>query len=162
MDWTIQVLKDMTCRKKIFFHQQGKTKLEWTPQVLQDRSIVLYEVHSHPTAWCYFTGNEVVDSVFTVLLSTNMFVGGVIGFVLDNTIPGTHLQHCCYQGWAFSGFLQQVSIARQWAIEWIFFWVEYPEIEASRAIETAKMETLNPEVLQFWADSDFYPQKSGL
>lgn len=35
------------------------------------------------------TGNDVVDQLFTVLLSTSMFVGGLIGFVLDNTIPGT-------------------------------------------------------------------------
>eukprot|EP00918_Siedleckia_nematoides_P032333 GHVU01070027.1.p1 GENE.GHVU01070027.1~~GHVU01070027.1.p1 ORF type:complete len:562 (+),score=14.78 GHVU01070027.1:91-1776(+) len=35
------------------------------------------------------TGNEVVDQLFTVLLTTSMFVGGVIGFILDNTIPGT-------------------------------------------------------------------------
>ncbi|KAK3587962.1 hypothetical protein CHS0354_014481 [Potamilus streckersoni] len=35
------------------------------------------------------TGSKIVDQIITVLLSTNMFVGGMIGFVLDNTIPGT-------------------------------------------------------------------------
>lgn len=35
------------------------------------------------------TGNDVADQILTVLLSTNMFVGGLVGFVLDNTIPGT-------------------------------------------------------------------------
>ncbi|ELU12246.1 hypothetical protein CAPTEDRAFT_174485 [Capitella teleta] len=35
------------------------------------------------------TGSNVVDNIFQVLLSTNMFVGGVTGFILDNTIPGT-------------------------------------------------------------------------
>lgn len=35
------------------------------------------------------TGSEIVDQIITVLLSTSMFVGGFIGFVLDNTIPGT-------------------------------------------------------------------------
>ena len=34
------------------------------------------------------TGNEVVDGVITVLLSTTILVGGVIGCVLDNIIPG--------------------------------------------------------------------------
>ena len=34
------------------------------------------------------TGNEVADEVITVLLSTSMFVGGTLGFLLDNTIPG--------------------------------------------------------------------------
>ena len=35
------------------------------------------------------TGNDVADNIITVLLSTSMFVAGVLGFVLDNTIPGT-------------------------------------------------------------------------
>lgn len=34
------------------------------------------------------TGNDIVDSVFTVLLSTTILVGGVIGCLLDNIIPG--------------------------------------------------------------------------
>ena len=34
------------------------------------------------------SGNDIVDQILTVLLSTSMFVGGTIGFVLDNTIPG--------------------------------------------------------------------------
>ena len=33
-------------------------------------------------------GNTTVDSVFQVLLSTPMFVGGISGFIFDNTIPG--------------------------------------------------------------------------
>ncbi|XP_033761401.1 solute carrier family 23 member 1-like isoform X2 [Pecten maximus] len=35
------------------------------------------------------TGSDVADQILTVLLSTSMLVGGVLGFVLDNTIPGT-------------------------------------------------------------------------
>jgi nucleobase transporter 1/2 len=35
------------------------------------------------------TGNDIIDQLLSVLLSTSMFVGGLIGFVLDNTIPGT-------------------------------------------------------------------------
>lgn len=38
---------------------------------------------------CIQTGNEELDQVLTVLLSTAMFVGGFLGFVLDNTVPGT-------------------------------------------------------------------------
>lgn len=34
------------------------------------------------------TGNEVVDSVITVLLSTTILVGGVLGCFLDNIVPG--------------------------------------------------------------------------
>ncbi|GIX85054.1 hypothetical protein CEXT_789231 [Caerostris extrusa] len=35
------------------------------------------------------TGNEIADQIITILLSTNMLVGGFIGFLLDNSIPGT-------------------------------------------------------------------------
>ncbi|EFN83884.1 Solute carrier family 23 member 1 [Harpegnathos saltator] len=35
------------------------------------------------------TGNEVADSVITVLLSTTILVGGVLGCFLDNIVPGT-------------------------------------------------------------------------
>ena len=34
------------------------------------------------------SGSEIVDQILTVLLSTSMFVGGLVGFILDNTIPG--------------------------------------------------------------------------
>ncbi|WAQ95015.1 S23A1-like protein [Mya arenaria] len=44
-------------------------------------------VANNPTA--INTGSTVADQIFSVLLSTSMFVGGFIGFVLDNTIPGT-------------------------------------------------------------------------
>lgn len=35
------------------------------------------------------TGNETFDQILTVLLQTSMLVGGFLGFILDNTIPGT-------------------------------------------------------------------------
>ncbi|XP_071100850.1 solute carrier family 23 member 1-like [Haliotis cracherodii] len=35
------------------------------------------------------TGNEDLDQVLTVLLRTSMFVGGMLAFFLDNTVPGT-------------------------------------------------------------------------
>ncbi|XP_078483964.1 solute carrier family 23 member 1 [Ciona intestinalis] len=35
------------------------------------------------------TGVPELDQIFIVLLQTGMFVAGVLGFVLDNTIPGT-------------------------------------------------------------------------
>lgn len=34
------------------------------------------------------SGIPVIDQVVTILLSTHMFVGGFLGFFLDNTIPG--------------------------------------------------------------------------
>ncbi|XP_074650435.1 solute carrier family 23 member 1-like [Tubulanus polymorphus] len=42
---------------------------------------------THPGA--INTGAPIVDQIFTVLLSTSMFVGGFLAFFLDNTIPGT-------------------------------------------------------------------------
>ncbi|XP_064467307.1 solute carrier family 23 member 1-like [Ornithodoros turicata] len=41
----------------------------------------------HPEA--IQTGNKIMDQTIVILLSTSMFVGGVIGIFLDNTIPGT-------------------------------------------------------------------------
>ncbi|XP_060554543.1 solute carrier family 23 member 2-like, partial [Ruditapes philippinarum] len=38
---------------------------------------------------CIKTGNDEIDRVLTVLLSTAMFVGGFVGCVLDNTVPGS-------------------------------------------------------------------------
>ena len=35
------------------------------------------------------TGSDTVDQVISVLMETSMFVSGFLGFVLDNTIPGT-------------------------------------------------------------------------
>ncbi|XP_033331229.2 solute carrier family 23 member 1 [Megalopta genalis] len=35
------------------------------------------------------TGNDIADGVLTVLLSTTILVGGVVGCLLDNIIPGT-------------------------------------------------------------------------
>ncbi|NXT20938.1 S23A1 protein, partial [Syrrhaptes paradoxus] len=42
---------------------------------------------AHPKA--INTGVPELDQILTVLLTTEMFVGGIIAFVLDNTIPGT-------------------------------------------------------------------------
>ncbi|KAM9499913.1 solute carrier family 23 member 1-like isoform 1-T3 [Salvelinus alpinus] len=38
---------------------------------------------------CIQTGAAEVDQILTVLLTTEMFVGGFLAFALDNTIPGT-------------------------------------------------------------------------
>ncbi|GFR78222.1 solute carrier family 23 member 1 [Elysia marginata] len=35
------------------------------------------------------TGNQTMDQMLTVLCSTSMFIGGLIGFLLDLTLPGT-------------------------------------------------------------------------
>ncbi|TNN66860.1 Solute carrier family 23 member 2 [Liparis tanakae] len=42
----------------------------------------------HP-ALLSFSGIEGVDQVLNVLLTTAMFVGGSVAFILDNTVPGT-------------------------------------------------------------------------
>ncbi len=34
------------------------------------------------------TGSDEVDQVLTVILTTGMFVGGFLGILLDNAIPG--------------------------------------------------------------------------
>lgn len=44
-------------------------------------------INKHPEL--QFTGIETLDQIFKVILSTNMLLGGLLGFILDNTIPGT-------------------------------------------------------------------------
>jgi nucleobase transporter 1/2 len=51
---------------------------------------------SHPEVCNIYFGNLLsgdpdLDQVLTVLLSTAMFVGGVLGFTLDNTVPGMYM-----------------------------------------------------------------------
>ena len=40
-------------------------------------------------------GNDSINQIITILLSTGMFVAGLLGFVLDNTIPGSLLVKAC-------------------------------------------------------------------
>lgn len=44
-------------------------------------------VKSHPDA--IKTGSATADQIINVVFTTSMLVGGLIGFILDNTIPGT-------------------------------------------------------------------------
>ncbi|KAK3091327.1 hypothetical protein FSP39_018963 [Pinctada imbricata] len=52
-------------------------------------------VQQHPSA--INTGSQVLDQMLNVLLGTAMFVGGVLGFILDNIVPGKYYQAklCC-------------------------------------------------------------------
>ena len=37
-------------------------------------------------------GSAEVDAVFTILLTTDVFVGALVGFILDNTMPGNYFE----------------------------------------------------------------------
>jgi hypothetical protein len=50
--------------------------------VLEYRKVSIYMI------LIFHLGNAEADQVLSVLLSTSMFVGGVVGFLLDNTVPG--------------------------------------------------------------------------
>ena len=63
------------------------------PVLLSYTTLPLFVTFYRDCALCADTGSEVADQIFTVLLSTSMFVGGVVGFVLDNTVPGL-IFHC--------------------------------------------------------------------
>ena len=34
------------------------------------------------------TGSDIADQLLSVMLQTSMFISGVLGFFLDNTVPG--------------------------------------------------------------------------
>ena len=39
------------------------------------------------------TGSIMVDQIFTILLGAGIFIAGVLGFILDNTVPGKNRLH---------------------------------------------------------------------
>ena len=43
-----------------------------------------------------FSGNEEANQVLVMFLSTASFVGGILGFLLDNILPGKFLLHVDY------------------------------------------------------------------
>lgn len=43
---------------------------------------------THSFVWVFPPGIVEIDQVLNVLLTTAMFVGGSVAFILDNTIPG--------------------------------------------------------------------------
>ncbi|XP_017296453.1 solute carrier family 23 member 1 isoform X2 [Kryptolebias marmoratus] len=62
---------------------------------------------AHPNA--ISTGLAELDQILTVLLSTEMFVGGFLAFCLDNTIPGTKQERGLVQWLSSSGSLSSGS-----------------------------------------------------
>lgn len=53
------------------------------------RHQIYLHMRSRSTLYVFLsTGSTELDQVLIVLLSTAMFVGGLLGFILDNTVPG--------------------------------------------------------------------------
>ncbi|XP_023380279.1 solute carrier family 23 member 1 [Pteropus vampyrus] len=69
-----------TCSRK----SAGCTSRENVPRALLSK-------WGHDTHWplAYSIGIPEVDQILTVLLTTEMFVGGCLAFILDNTVPGS-------------------------------------------------------------------------
>jgi hypothetical protein len=55
-----------------------------------------------PGAGSIQTGSSMLDQIITVLLSTSMFVALLLGFILDNTIPGQILHKILRGGQRFN------------------------------------------------------------
>ena len=75
------VLPDFCCTKSK--SQSLERAIKKQPLPLQ---VMPKWVEAHPES--INTGVQALDQIIVVLLSTSMFVGGFIGFALDNTIPG--------------------------------------------------------------------------
>lgn len=60
------------------------------------------------------TGSQILDQIASVLLGTNMFIGGFLGIFLDNTLPGTDeergLTHWRYQADTSSPMTETKSV----------------------------------------------------
>ncbi|XP_053142570.1 solute carrier family 23 member 1 isoform X2 [Hemicordylus capensis] len=57
------------------------------------------------------TGIAEIDQILTVLLTTEMFVGGSIAFILDNTIPGTQEERGLVQ-WKAGAYANSTTSAK--------------------------------------------------
>ena len=62
-------------------HQHRCVCISYCPHIASSTLVTKRECFS-------LAGNYTLDSILTVLLTTGMFVGGVTGFILDNTIAG--------------------------------------------------------------------------
>ena len=61
-------------------------------------------------------GNETFDEILTVLFTTSMFVGTLIGFVLDNVIPGQLVHVPNFFLFSSCLFFNKILIASTWEI----------------------------------------------
>ena len=84
---TYQHIQNNTNNKKHIINTYKTTKQTRTTQTLKQHNDV-------NCVCCTTQGNETVDQILTVLLSTSMFVGGFIGFLWHNTIQGMLLAAC--------------------------------------------------------------------
>ncbi|XP_031849679.1 solute carrier family 23 member 1 [Nomia melanderi] len=71
------------------------------------------------------TGNDIADGVITVLLSTTILVGGVVGCVLDNVIPGTPEERGLI-AWANEMALETDSDDKQEQGEYVYNTFDFP------------------------------------
>ena len=69
-----------------------------------------------------FTGNVEVDGIVKVLLETSMFVGGLLGFLLDNTVPGTDQERGLVAWRAQHGEARAGQLAATYDIPYITVW----------------------------------------
>lgn len=56
-----------------------------------------------------FVGIAEVDQILRVLLTTEMFVGGSIAFILDNTVPGTPVSLYYFE--VFSLYFRRIDLS---------------------------------------------------
>lgn len=71
------------------------------------------------------TGSLIVDQIITVLLSTTMFTAGVMGFILDNTVPG--MFGCISQALFTFTFIISLMIVLGTPMERGLNWLDQPK-----------------------------------
>ena len=74
----------------MFIHLLLANKHAWNIVICPGCVITLCftTICNHFKGHILISGNEELDQVVKVMLGTAMFVGGFIGFILDNTVPG--------------------------------------------------------------------------
>jgi hypothetical protein len=86
LNWKIFVSPGLATVRVFDFCLLDSTALEVLDTCIH--AICMFVIVSYSNDRCVLAGSVTVDNVLCVLLSTGMFVGGIIGFSLDNIIPG--------------------------------------------------------------------------
>lgn len=84
------LIKTGQCTENIFFLCGTSVNLRW--MITQARIAIPYlSIWYITILFTLPTGSDDVDSVLNVFLSTGPFVGGLVGFLLDNILPGNQI-----------------------------------------------------------------------
>ncbi len=88
------------------------------------------------------SGSQIFDQIVTVLMSTSMFTAGVLGFFLDNTIPGKIIQQINKRK---SSFDERISLKGTDEERGLTKWLAHPDSNTKSSNEESEHERELPQ-----------------